>query len=766
MTRFLLWAALAALLLVVARLVAGRASRKVGRGSPPAAESGRSREPSRSPQRTRAPDPSGPAPPPAPAPRGAGCWLPPGKATEVAGHPVPGGMVYRGSGLPAVHGAGLEPCLLDPAEPVGEVDAAFELGYWPSYQRIPPAARASLLQWLARGRKDPQVDPGCLFLFFYGLERRALHDAEHDPAARAELPELLAEIERLLGIYGGHRSFRGYASAFAELLRYDLGAEAMREGPPPRQRAGAGLPLSVRITAATCALRGEGLPAEWALSWLRCDPELKLRTPARRCPEEFGRLFLLRYRAAFGEGLKLKPCKRVIAVRYRPASPSFDQEVERKTGFPDVCALVAPRRKLQELADGCAEALSAYSRRVGREGEPGFALEATALLPADLVAEHPSGELLMLRESLAAKLGEQGHAVLAAEEAVEPWLPAASERLKKREGSQLLRLVGHAGFGVEPDLRFGGPALQRGKPMALFRLDAADGPAHQSPTAAYQAAALLLHLSVMISAADGAVSSVEEERLEAHLASGLHLDAEERLRLRAHLSWLLADPPGTAGLKRRLGALDAEQRRGIGAFLVEVAWADGKVEAGEVRMLEKVYGLLQLPADQVHEDLHAGRPVDGGAEAGRGGGAPAPAGRSRSGLDAKALARKLEETAAVSSLLSGIFAEEEPEAGHASPALGGGAGAAAEAQAKAPAQAAEEAVPGLDPAHGALLLRLGERGCWPREDYEALAEELGVFPDGALDRINELAFERCDEALIEGDDALEVHPHVLEQLRP
>ncbi|MBC8328977.1 MAG: TerB N-terminal domain-containing protein [Planctomycetes bacterium] len=719
MKRLLGWAGLVAASLIVARLLALRARKRDGAVPEP----GQTRRPSA---------PAGGASQvresrPSPSVTSAACWVPPGRAAEVRGLPVPSGLVYIGRGLAAVHGGGIEPCLIDPDLPVSAAGAAFELGYWPSYSRIPEAARAALLRWMAGGRKDPAIDIGCVFLAFYALERRALHDAESDPAARAELPSILAEVERLLGIYSGSRSFRGYASSFADFLCFELGAGAMREGPPPAGSPNGELPLAVRITAATCAIRGEGLPAAWALSWVRSDPEIKLRTPAARCPLEFERLFLLRYRARHGDGLRLKPCKGLVQVRYRPASPSFDAEVERKTGFPDVCALMAPRRRLQELAEECCDALAPFSRRAGREGDPGFALEATALLPADLVAAHPPGELLMLREALAALLGQQEIAVVQAEEALGPWLTAGAGKLSKKASLQLGRLVSHAGFGLEPDLRFGGPAYQQGQPVALFRLDQER---HSSPTAAYRAAALLLHLSALVSAADGSVSEAEERRLEAHLAEGMQLDAEERLRLHAHLRWQLAAPQGTVGLKKRLEALDAERRRGIGLFLVQVAWSDGRIEAGEVRVLEKIYRLLGLDPAQVHEDLHGGGPA---AE-------PRPA-----TLDPEALARKLEETAAVSSLLSGIFEDPQP-----APA----------------AAAAAPVVEGLDAAHSALFQRLGERPAWPRADYEALAEELGVLPDGALDILNEYAFERCDEPLIEGDELLEVQTRIHQQLKP
>ena len=76
---------------------------------------------------------------------------------------------------------------------------------------IAPACRAAYLQWLANGRHAQNAYIGYVFLYFYGLERRLLIDAQRSAAARAEREMLVAEIRRLLGIYGTNGSFRGYA---------------------------------------------------------------------------------------------------------------------------------------------------------------------------------------------------------------------------------------------------------------------------------------------------------------------------------------------------------------------------------------------------------------------------------------------------------------------------------------------------------------------------------------------------------------------------
>jgi TerB-C domain len=71
---------------------------------------------------------------------------------------------------------------------------------------------------------------------------------------------------------------------------------------------------------------------------------------------------------------------------------------------------------------------------------------------------------------------------------------------------------------------------------------------------------------------------------------------------------------------------------------------------------------------------------------------------------------------------------------------------------------------GLDSAHSAFLQTLKTQTLWSREDLVRVAQQLDLLLDGALELINEAAFDRCDEALTEGEDPLEVNPNVLQEM--
>ncbi len=691
-------------------------------------------------------------------------WLPAGQPVMVGGYMIGGGLVYVGRGLPAVSGNWqAEPALIDPRLPVHSRDpdwAGAGLSYWPSYAEIPPASRAAYLAWLADGRRYLAAPIGYVFLFFYGLERRLLADAEQSTAARAEVGVITAEVERLLSIYGKNHSFRGYASEFLATVDV-LQTSTVRAyaAPPPKPANTWELPPRLKLGLGQLAADGNPIPPEWALAWVRAHPEIRLRTPASRCREEFARLFALRYGEQFEGGLIVKPNRTRLTLSYRAASASFSGPLDLRIGeLPDVTVLNAPIRKLAEIADQCCDELDAYSRILGKHAGDRSSLAATALLPDALAADVISHEAADLFDWVEGLLGPQHMVVIDAGELIARWPASTGGKLAKAEAVSLAQLLAKRGYGIEPDVRFGSITLSPGRAV-LFRLDSG-APTAASP--AYQAAMVLLHLAALVSDADREVTEAEKQRLTDHVEAALHLSTAERQRLHAHLAWLLAASPGLTGVKRRLATLDPGQRAGIGQFLVAVAAADGTISPPEITILQKLYRLLDLDPSEIYRQVHAltttPPPAAGpitirpAAPAQPGYAIPPPPPAPQAAgvvLDAARVEAKLTETAAVSALLGSIFVEEEEEA-----------------PAWRPAEPAtpEQTVVGLDAAHSSLLRALTARPSWSRNEFETLAEQRALLPDGALDAINEMALEACGEPVCEGNDPIDVNTNVLQEL--
>jgi tellurite resistance protein len=674
-------------------------------------------------------------------------WLRPGTGITIAGYNIVGGLLYVGTQLAAPSGYTVDPALINPALPVDQRQPDWGgqgLDYWPSYGDIPPQSRAAYLAWLADGRRFPRAPIGYVFLYFYGLERRVLYDLQRDRSTAAfELPIIHQEVRRLLAIYGGHKAFKRYVGQFEQVLDI-LAAGVPGRGPAPAPTRDYPPPLRLRAGLGAFAAQGLPLPAEWALTWIRSHPDYHPRTPATRCAAEFDVLFLRRYAARHGQGLVVRPGRKEVTLDYRPASAGFRGVAELTLpGIPDVLGYAAPTRKLVALADECTSELEAYSRYIGRAPDGQATVQAQALLPAELV-DLTSGSAGQAIAWARHRLGVQEVAVVSVTEFV-GFVASLVAKPMKKDVIAMAQVLGRAGIGIEPDPRLGGAVLTSGS-MVVFA--APDGPT-AAASDAYQAATLLLHLAAAVGAADGDFDEAEQRHLSDHLERALHLTADERRRLHAHLRWLTVTPVKLTGLTRRLTGIDEAQRFYVAEFLTAVAAADGRISADEVKTLTKIYRLLEL--DPAHVPSMTGpapatepivvRP----AQPERGYAIPRQAAAPSVQLDEAAIAAKLAETARVGALLGSIFTDDEPP------------------PASSPVPAAES-VAGLDGQHSGLVRELAAAEQVSRAEFEELAARWKLLPDGALDRINEAAYELAGEPLLDGDDPIRVDRNLLGEM--
>lgn len=676
------------------------------------------------------------------------CWVPAGREAKVAGYTIQGGMLYIGQGLSSITGLRVEPALIDPSLPVERSSpdrSGSAMTYWPSYSTISPACRAAYLDWLSAGRRDPTAYIGYVFLYFYGLERCALAEAPRSDRAKEELPAISSEVEQLLEVYGGNGSFRRYATQLLDVLR--MLATGGDEIKPPTDRTGYELPVSLRIGIGRIVAQGRPLPPDWALSWFLVHPETSLRTAARRCPEEFSELFRARYAREFGDGLVLRPNRSQLRMAVTPASASFGGQVELSMNLPDVAALTGPLSKLRRIGESCEADLDPFSRWVGRNVDAPRTIAAVALLPSELATTHASEEARGLWAWVEETVGSHERAVGQADDLLRHCASFGSGKLAKSEAVLLAQLLEKGGYGIEPDVRFGGVPLAPGGTAVLFRLPPSAA-AIASPH--YAAATVLLHLAVAVCTADGSISQSEQQHLEQHLRRALALTDAERVRLSGHLAWLLKSPPSLTGLKRRLEPLDQGQRSAIADFIIAVAGADGQISPDEIRTLGRIYPMLGLDVDEVYSHVHA---MTAGAAAAIDGGEPTavisaqpstgypipsrPEATQSVQLDMTAVKAKLAESAEISAILSDIFTEDEPE-GVPAPTISGASSGK------------------VSPAHATLLSRLAERPEWSRSEFEAIAAECHVLPDGAIDGVNEAAFEHTGAPVLEGEDPIHV----------
>jgi hypothetical protein len=115
-------------------------------------------------------------------------------------------------------------------------------------------------------------------------------------------------------------------------------------------------------------------------------------------------------------------------------------------------------------------------------------------------------------------------------------------------------------------------------------------------------------------------------------------------------------------------------------------------------------------------------------------------------LDAAILEAKLKETAAVSALLATVFIDRVG----LRPAL--------------PRIEGADCIPWLGADISALAKLLATKARWSRGELQSIATARAILLDGAIEEINDTAFDLCGEPALEGADPLEVNIAVLAKL--
>ena len=688
-------------------------------------------------------------------------WVRKGQSVTIADRTIDG-MVYVGK--PPRIGSSYygERCraYIDPSLSVarsGSDKNGDNMSYWPGYSNIPAVCRATYLDWLAGGRQDGTINPGYMFLFFYGLERRFLVDQPPDD----EKQEIVAEVERLKILFADNYSAQRYLGEFLDIARImAMGGISLDDATLKQailENRSWDLPFSLKFALGGMIAEGKAFDAEWLHLWLHCHPERRLRTPAERCGDEFKALFKLKFDALYPDGLKVRTPRKLLKMDYRAASSEFNCSVNLTAGdggdvaIPDVTDLRSPVQKAQKIADEAMDELDKFSRYLGRNPDGRGSIEAQALLPAELWGLFPSSELEELKDWARERVAAGG--LVPAFDVISRLEGETPERLGKRNLTGAADALARIGFGMAPDPRFSlrGPKID--EPVVIFELGE---PVEQleDVSLAYRTELFELALATFVAHADSKIVEAERRALREKIEAVSGLTELERKRLQANLEWYLDVPPDMSWLRSKLKDADAEHHLALRAAVVAIAHADSVIQSEEVACIEKIYKALGIDAGLVYADLHAGDVPDGpvrvkAAEAeAPGEQIPDEPKAKAASLDAARIAAIRNDTERVSSVLGEIFSADEDVSDEA-----------------AAAHAFPSSMAGLDPKHAMLVEQIIQRDHWTDEEFDKIANKQGLMPSGALEVVNEWAFDKFDEALLDEYEGYDVSPDIADTLR-
>ncbi|QLE98447.1 TerB N-terminal domain-containing protein [Neptunomonas phycophila] len=673
-------------------------------------------------------------------------WIKPGEPITIKEHTFTGGNFYFGGKLSSLDEYGTEVSLVDDSLKIENKPPSYEdesLGYWPKFISLTPKGRGAFLSWLSGNRSDPETPLGYVFIYFYGIERRITVDSIKHEVDDAEFKYLFGEILRLKDIYGSSRSFSNYSARLLEfmcLLRPHVVTHPELEKAPQRDS------LLFKHRLATTVHEGKPVSAELALAWVRFYPDYNLKKPARRCAYEFSQMFTRLYSKKYGDGIIVKPNKTRLKIEYHPASSSLRGISFPQQDLPDPSNLKGPVNKLIAIADECTTQLDAYSRYLAKPDTSPTDIEAVLLLPDDL---SDVGATLGLgkfkkwaEDAISTKNG-----LVSVEEFWTYTKSPLPAKINKKEAELIQNLAQKAGYGIAPDTRYHQAKASMDGKLVLF----SEGHGkYFEPSKAFSEMGMALRLGAMVATIDSHVDQAELHLLNQLIDHDTNLSPTEKRSLHAYLVWRLNTPSNITGLKARVELLGKTEKAAVSRILVGVAMADGKIDPQEIKQLEKLYTLLGLDKTQVTGDIHGISSSKAGARLVSPQSETILPASSSFQLDESILAIHESETKDVQSMLSAIFAEDEPFS---------------ESDDSATDSTVIEEKTGIDKPHYALFESLIRKDKWTREEVEALCRDSGLMVSGALETINDWSFEKVDGAVLEEDgDAIYVDREIVEEI--
>jgi len=680
-------------------------------------------------------------------------WMPKGSRVFVGGRDI-GGMIYVGRAPREEHSNDPDKACIDLSKSVSSAGGDYEghgLSYWPNYSTMEARSRATYLDWLATGRSDTRYSIGYVFLYFYGLERRVFIDQ----ASTEECADIIAEVHRLLDVYGMNYSIRQHLRTFIDAAR--ILSNPLDNFQPIFNKPGYDIPLDVLLAIGSIAAKGELLPPDWLLCWYLCHPETELLTPAKRAFPEFRSYFRHLFKKNYPNGMKIQAPTRHLKLQYHAASGDFVADLAEQIGeIPDVSGLLMPLAIAAEFAEKATKALDKYSRYLGRDPEGRGTLEAQALLPEVIRSLFPCPEMDALRGWVADQIGAGGSVTV--QVLIERLEGTRPKKIGKRQLIDAADALAMLGIGMVPDPRFALRKPKFGEPVFLFELP--DGPTPiDTPSDKYKVMLLNLAVGSLVAHADGYFHQKELSYLESQIEFMKEVSPGEHARLKANLNWMLAVPPDMTMLRDRLRAAPRASQRALGQIAMITAGADGKIHHREIKSINRLYSVMGLDTSQVYSDLQSliqpADPVKADVTECSGNDffiPPPPAG-TRDGiitLDNARISIIMEDTHQARQLLDNIFTDDdekddEPDEAYIT-------------------MEENDLFRGLDMLHRDFITVLLTKSEWDVVEFERLAVERRLMAAGALETLNEWAFKLFNEPLIEDYDGYQINVEVARQL--
>jgi len=633
------------------------------------------------------------------------------------------------------------------------------LPYWPQYSALTPVQRGKYLSWMSRGRNDDLDEIGYAFIFFYGLERRAIID-------KTDHEIILSEVRRLLSRYPISGSFNSYLNHFTAYVvgsrLADINNIDIRKFFPEFDNLD---DYSTKIVLSWHWLNKLPVPWDLCYSLSKSSTGFQRTHISRKAPNLLKQLFRKKFLDQFPEGIPFSSEYDQFQLNYRPASPSLLQYVgySKKSGLIEPLVVLIPSlnsphyNTLKKIWDNCIEELKPVINRLNKS-EGKITKDVYGFLPDTLKSEIPHPELELWRNFISAKPQNDGFIVLPISDIAHQIGIDKRDALTASQSKTVTLTVMDFGWFIVPDQTISGTSYKWNDTVAILSIDNKENRLSGN----FQSAALIFELAYGTAASDEDVSEVEKEYLHHYISEKFSLNAFEIKFLKGLQNVLELQPPSLSKIGKRLSKyLNPEQKLALANFLGEIVLLDNKFAKGEQKALKSIFKSLEMePAvsDEVIKKLLVGHipeepiTVINAGKSRKGEAIPPQAITPEFSINKEKLKQTLEDTRAVQVILASVFEQEEEEI-----VLD------LEPEVKIPKSSVNaetrpngfdlpfppETIPSLDSKYLSLLHDIMESNEVSQDNFTILAKKYNLMPRAAFDDINTWADEELGDFLLE-----------------
>jgi hypothetical protein len=624
------------------------------------------------------------------------------------------------------------------------------------YRMMNATARWHYLEWLHNGR--PKAGSlSFLNLYLQGLERRVILD-------QADVLPIWNELWRLHpGQENEWHPTRLHIERFLWFLLPQVGAQATNRQVAMLARGARQIsqwdnePRSqLSLLLYWSAQRFGHLPAWLAFYCARILPESHRTVVLERAEWEMLQLFTQAWDKRDEMQIPLSLPDRAMG-RYEFRPHNFSIKTVSAT-WKDPLRRTKHWKKLSHelvaLFNQCQTELRPFGLALGKDGITRESRLAWEVLPASLQqGEHPSHQKIW--QLGGQMLKETGYATTTLDEVARALEMGERPALSPQLSRGVAQSLQYCDLGIEPDARLSGKSYRWGDALVLFSVSCEKlGTLDETAAVRYQSHAAFIRCALLVAQAAGEVRQETLTLIAQRLFETFDLQPLEKRRARALANLLVRQEVSLTGHKWPDSSMDT-LREQLPSLLFEIVGLNGQVNKAEEAALAVVWkrlGLEKRKLTQALDELSSrGVVFIGSAVPGRAGEKlPPPAiGASPTvafELDHGVIGALLEDTAQVHRALHEAMGVEEE---FSSPIV-----EVESEKIPEPEVAKEEITPlytGLAPGLHDLLTALLQQPQWEKAAAKELARHHGTMLAGAIEKINDWAFDELGEQLIYDD---------------